>query len=331
MFFASAADKRRQAFGGKHVLVTGASSGIGRSLALLLAAAGARVSLVARTPARLEDAAADARSLAPGDHAPSSLRGVVAVPCDCSDARTVAEMVSRVERENGAVDFLMNCAGGAHGAYFEDLSPEVAEAQMRLNYYSQLFPTQALFKRMKSSGKGGHIVLTSSLAGLTGVFGYTAYAPAKFALRGLAECVYYEGRPAGIHVTVAYPPDTDTPGYANEKQTMPKEALAMSESTGVFTPDAVAEAILNGVMKRQIRVTVGLDGKMLGIVTAGMAPGASFLECLLMPLMRVVSAFVVSNFNRLIAKHAAKEEDSSEKASSTAGNTGQGNTGQGNS
>jgi 3-dehydrosphinganine reductase len=303
MLFPSAAERRREFFGGKHVLITGASSGIGRSLALLLAPAGARLSLVARTASRLEDAAGDVRSLMPkgaGDAA-----GVLAVPFDCSDPAEVSAMLARVERGHGAVDVLINCVGGAQGAYFERLTPDVAEAQMRANYFSQLYPAQAVFASMKASGNGGHIVLTSSMAGLTGVFGLTAYAPAKFALRGLAECMYYEGRPCNVHVTVAYPPDTDTPGYANEKKTMPQEALAVTQSAGVFTPDHVAEAILRGVMRRQMRVTVGTDGYMLGIVTAGMAPGATWAECLLMPLMRAISPLYVHGFDRTIARHQA--------------------------
>jgi 3-dehydrosphinganine reductase len=155
---------------------------------------------------------------------------------------------------------------------------------------------------MKDRGAGGHVVLTSSMAGLVGVYGLCAYTPAKFALRGLAECLYYEMRPHNIDITVAFPPDTDTAGYAQEKLTMPPATLAVNASAGLFSPDAVASAILYGVMRRQFRICVGLDGKMLGIVTAGMSPGVSFVECVLMPIMRGISAFFVRDFHRIIAR-----------------------------
>jgi 3-dehydrosphinganine reductase len=297
-FFSDATASQRAFYSGKHVLVTGGSSGIGRAIALQLAADGASLSLVARGKARLDDAAADVRASAPEM---TSAR-VVAVACDCSDAAAVAVMVDDVERKNGPIDVLINSAGGAQGAYFQDITTDIFEAQMKGNYYCQLYPTQAVFARMKQRGMGGHVVLTSSMAGLTGVFGLSAYSPAKFALRGLAECLYYEFRPHNIDITVAFPPDTDTAGYANEKLTMPRETLAINATAGLFSAEQVANSILRGVMRRQFRVCVGMEGKMLGIATAGLSPGVSFVECVLMPIMRGISGFFVRDFHRIIAR-----------------------------
>eukprot|EP00173_Palmaria_palmata_P003880 Plantae.Rhodophyta-Palmaria_palmata.ctg4311.p1 GENE.Plantae.Rhodophyta-Palmaria_palmata.ctg4311~~Plantae.Rhodophyta-Palmaria_palmata.ctg4311.p1 ORF type:complete len:331 (+),score=50.81 Plantae.Rhodophyta-Palmaria_palmata.ctg4311:52-993(+) len=301
ILFPSVDERFRRAFCDKHVIVTGASSGIGRCVALRLASAGAKLTLIARTAGRLSDAADDARAVQPlGCSAP-----IISLPCDCSDAAAVDEAFASID----AVDVLVNCAGGAVGGYFEDLTAEVAEAQMRGNYFSQLYPTRAVFKLMKESGEGGHLVLTSSVAGLVGVFGYSAYAPAKYALRGLGEVLYYEGRSHGIEFTICYPPDTDTPGYAKEQLTMPEEALAISKSAGVFAPDKVAEALLLGVIHKQKRVMIGLEGKMLGILTAGMTPGASFIEILLMPIMRLLSLYFVADFNSIIRGVQQKNED----------------------
>lgn len=314
--FQSESTRRRNYFSGKHVVITGASSGIGRSLALLLVLEDVRLSLVARTVSRLEDCVADIRA-----HGKDSSSGksqdvaVIAAPCDCSDPGAVEDMVARIERENGAIDILINCTGGAQCDYFENLSPELAEAQMNANYFSQMYPSRTVFAKMKERGRGGQIIFTSSMAGLVGVFGYTAYAPAKWALRGLSECLYYEGRPHGIGITVVYPPDTDTPGLANERKTMPKESLDISATAGVFAPEKVADLVLRGMVRRQARVTVGLDGNMLGILTAGMTPGVSLFEVLVMPIMRGISGFFVSDFNKIIDRHAnAQVTESGDKA-----------------
>jgi 3-dehydrosphinganine reductase len=295
----SASSARRARFEQKHVLVTGASSGIGRAIAMELASCGATLSLVARGKERLDAAAADVRA-SMNEAKPGR---ILAVPFDCSDHAAVVKGIAFAEEELGPIDVLINCAGGAKGSYFEDLTPELAEDQMRGNYYSQLYPTQAVFSKMRERGLPGHIVLVSSLAGLVGVFGCSAYCPAKYALRGLAETIYYDMTVHGVGVTIAYPPDTDTPGYRNEVGSIPPETVEIYGTAGLFKPEVVAESILNGVVRGQFRVTVGLDGKMLGILTTGMTPRPSLIECLLLPLMRGISGFYIRGFNNIIARH----------------------------
>jgi 3-dehydrosphinganine reductase len=299
--FQSSSSARCVHFKGKHVLVTGASSGIGRAIALELAACGATLSLVARGQQRLDDAAADVRA----SMTESSAGRVLAMPFDCSDHAQVVSSIRVIEQDLGPIDVLINCAGGAQGTYFEALTPELAESQMRGNYFSQLYPTQAVFSRMRERGSPGHVVLVSSMAGLVGVFGCSPYCPAKYALRGLAETIYYDMKEHNVDVTIAYPPDTDTPGHRQETATLPPETIEINASAGLFTAEHVAEAILNGVVRRQFRVTVGLDGKMLGILTTGMSPGPSLVECLLLPIMRGITSFYTRGFLRIIARHLA--------------------------
>lgn len=319
--FLSESSRRRRHFGGKHILVAGASSGIGRALALQLADSAARLSLVARTASTLEAAVSDIRAYGRDESTGAHDVIVAGYPCDCSDPEAVDTMITRAEEENGPIDILVNCTGGAHCDYFENLTPQLAESQMKTNYFSQMYPSRAVFAKMKQRGTGGQIVFTSSMAGLVGVFGYTAYSPAKWALRGLAECIYYEGRPHGIDVTVVYPPDTDTPGLANEKKTMPKESMEISGSAGLYTPENVAGVAVRAIVRRQARATVGLDGNMLGILTAGMTPGVSLLEVVVMPIMRAISGFFVADFNKIIDKHA-KEAGVSTETTETNDTTG---------
>lgn len=75
---------------------------------------------------------------------------------------------------------------------------------------------------------------------ISGVFGYSAYAGSKFALRGLAEVLHMELFPYNISVTLSHPPDTDTPGFAVEELTKPKETKLISEASGLLSPDEVA-------------------------------------------------------------------------------------------
>jgi 3-dehydrosphinganine reductase len=78
------------------------------------------------------------------------------------------------------------------------------------------------------------MTLTSSAAGQVGVFGFTAYAPTKFALRGFAECLHMELSTQPISIQLAFPPDTNTPGYQQEQQLKPRECHLISESTGLY-------------------------------------------------------------------------------------------------
>lgn len=287
----------------KHVLITGGSSGIGLSAAREFLRHGARVTLVARRAAPLEEAQ---QSL-------SAIGHVSTMQCDCTDAEQVEKVVDEIESNIAPVDILLNCAGGATGGHFEEHNASTLHDGMQKNYFAQAYPTHAVFKRMKTR-RSGHIVLVSSIAGVLGVFGYSAYTPAKFALRGLGEVLYYEGKPYQIGISILLPPDTDTPGYENEKKTMPAASLAISSGAGVFSPDTVAKKLLQGVRVGSFRITVGMDGALVGAVTAGMAPGATVLEALLMPFLRLASIFYVWSWNRIVRReHLARGAASGNK------------------
>lgn len=302
-------------FAGKHVLITGASSGIGRAATVELAAMGnVSLTLVARGKDRLSAASADAKAASDKTSVKTS---VLTIPCDCTDHAAVCTMVAAAEAEHGPVDVLLNFAGGAHGCRLVDLTPDIAESQMRGNYFSQLYPTQVVFKRMVEQGNAGRILLTSSAAGLLGVFGLSAYSPAKFALRGLAECIHYEGRPHGISVSILYPPDTQTAGYENEKTTMPPETTEINATAGLWEPDRVSARVLERVAAKQFRIMLGLESRMLGILTVGMAPGTSVAEVLLLPIMRAISGLFRRDFYKIIDKHHARKVNS-ESASAAA-------------
>ncbi len=148
----------------KRVLITGASRGIGRSLAVAFADAGAQVALVARDAAALDSLAAQT--------------GGTAHPTDLLDPEQLGRLVHRVEDSIGAIDVLVNNAGVVHGTAHWELTAEQVEAQVRLNLLVPLELCRQAIPRMLRRG-GGHLVNVASLAALAAVPGMTTYAATK--------------------------------------------------------------------------------------------------------------------------------------------------------
>ncbi|RXM93783.1 3-ketodihydrosphingosine reductase [Acipenser ruthenus] len=172
--------------------VTGGSSGIGKCIAIECYKQGAFITLVARDESKLLQAKKEIEKHANND--------------------------KQAQEKLGPVDMLVNCAGITVAAKFEEVKVDCFKRLMEVNYLGSVYPTRAVIPTMKER-RMGRIVFVSSQAGQLGLFGYTAYSPSKFALRGLAESLQMEIKPYNIYVTVAYPPDTDTPGLAEENKT----------------------------------------------------------------------------------------------------------------
>jgi len=236
-------------FRDKHALVTGGSSGIGLAIAVRLAREGARVSIVSRDPAKLASARQAVLAAAPGSR-------VVSAAADVSREGEVLAAITAAERENGPVDILVTSAGVARPGHFADLPTSEFERAIAVNYLGSLYAVKAVLAGMRSRASGA-VVLVSSGAGLVGLFGYTAYAPSKFAVRGLAESLRGELAGSGVAVTVVYPPDTDTPQLAEENLTKPAETKAITAGGGLWTADEVARVTLEGVARGDFAVAPG--------------------------------------------------------------------------
>ncbi|KAL8182598.1 UNVERIFIED_CONTAM: hypothetical protein K2H54_058510 [Gekko kuhli] len=134
------------------------------------------------------------------------------------DYANVERVLKQAQEKLGPVDMLVNSAGTSVTGKFEDLDTKNFEELMSVNYLGSVYPTHAVITTMKER-RMGRIVFVSSQAGQLGLFGFTAYSATKFALRGLAEALQMEVKPYNVYITVAYPPDTDTPGFAEESKT----------------------------------------------------------------------------------------------------------------
>ena len=248
----------------QHVVITGGSSGIGLALAHQAAAAGARISLVARDATKLAAAQAAIQSQQPGAE-------VVIARADVAVEAEVLAALAAAEKVHGPVDVLITSAGVARPGYFEEIPVEVFERTMAVNFFGTLYAIKAVVPAMRRRGRGA-VVLISSGAGLYGFFGYTSYSPSKFALRGLAESLRAELRGTGVHVLIVYPPDTDTPQLAAENRTKPIETKAITAAGGLWTAESVARATLQGFAKGRFTVTPGFQLTMLAWFHSVLAP-----------------------------------------------------------
>ncbi len=250
-------------FQGKRVLITGGSSGIGLAAAQQLNAQGAELILVARDVGKLREAK-DSLLSSPG----GSGAAVELLPFDLADKSALVEAVRSLD---GPVDILINNAGITRPGNFLELPEDCFESMMRVNYLGAVELTRLLLPPMIEK-KQGSVAFVSSLLGLMGIWGYTAYAASKFAVRGFAECLRSELKPHNVSVTVCYPPDTDTPQHEGEKPFLPPETVAQAGTAGLLTADYVAECLLAGIADRRFEVIPGLQAKFAATMNR-LAPG----------------------------------------------------------
>lgn len=235
----------------KHALITGGSSGIGRALGRKLAAAGYDVSVVARREALLQEAAAEFRA-----SVRNPAQRIEAYSADVADPRQAEAAVDFCIARLGAPDLVVTSAGIAVPGYFDEIPTEIFERTMAVNFFGTLHVVRAALPAMRVR-KRGRLVLISSGAALTGIFGYSAYGPSKFAVRGLAETLKAELRSDGIAVSVVYPPDTETPMLEEENKTKPEETKRITSLAKPCSADYVASCILRGVDRGRFAITPG--------------------------------------------------------------------------
>ena len=247
-----------------HAIVTGGSSGIGLALVRRLAGRGDRVTVLA-----LDNADLAALAAAP----PSSAVRTFGV--DVADREAVAAAVTAAESDRGPCDLLVTSAGIVTPGRFWELPDNEFTRHMDVNYFGTLWPVRAVVPGMIER-RAGTIVMISSFAGLLGVYGYGAYTPSKFAVRGLAETLRMELKPHGVHVAAVYPSDVDTPMLAAENELKPPETAAVSGNAKLQTPDQVVDAILRGIRRKQATILCDRSSALLAEL-AGAAPWAARL------------------------------------------------------
>jgi len=232
--------RRLDSLRGLRVLITGASSGIGRALALRLADGGARVALVARREAVLGEVA-DEIAGAGGE--------ALVLPCDVAELSEVNASAQRACDTFGGVDLLVNNAGYGHHRPFLEWDVADMERMMRVNYFGALYFTKALLPQMVERRRGW-LVFVSSVAGRIASPEESAYAASKFAMAGLASALSIEVEDDGVHVLTVNPGVIETPFFD-------EEALARMPPVSkrqFVAPERLVDAILAALAagKREI-------------------------------------------------------------------------------
>jgi len=195
-------------FRGRKMLVTGASSGIGHDIALLLAGLGVKTALLARRRVLLDDLASAIRDQG-GD--------ALVLTADISKREEVRQAVARALGEFGHIDILVNSAGILEPGSVETMDPQSFRRMLDVNVLGTLHTIQAVLPSMRQAGSGS-IVNIGSLAGRRGMPPLGGYSATKFALVGLTEALRVELFGTGVHVALVMPGVVDTPMVRGDAQ-----------------------------------------------------------------------------------------------------------------
>lgn len=227
---------------GRGVLVTGASSGIGRGLALRAARKGAALALVSRNADALEAVRDEARALGARAHV---------IPCDVADREASAAAIRAAEHALGAVDVaFLNAGVGRHRALIDHDLDDI-ERMVRINLLGALHFAHPLAREMTARGRGW-LVFTASIAGLVPVPGEAVYSATKHGVVGLAEALSIELAPQGVHVLTLCPGAVRT-GFVPEDERARLPAVARATA---IEPEAVVDATFRALSRGADRAIV---------------------------------------------------------------------------
>lgn len=243
---------------GKVVIVTGASSGIGRATALAFARAGARVAMGARREERLREVAGEIERI--GGEA-------LWLRTDVVRREDVERLVQATLERWGQVDVLVNNAGFGHYARVEDIDEADMRALLDVNFFGTLYGIQAVLPHMRAR-RTGHIVNVSSVAGRQGFPFHGGYAAAKHAVIGLTAALRGELAGSGVRASVVLPVGTATEFFDVARDPYGLEPAPMGV---VQSADHVARAIVRCV-RRPVSEVYTVPGLKAALATAVVAP-----------------------------------------------------------
>ena len=262
----------------KVIIITGASSGIGKALALECANRGAKLAISGRNMEKLEKTADEIRSVQ-GD--------VLCVKSDVSVEEDCQNLIAKTVEKYGKIDILINNAGISMRAIFEDVDLVVIRKLMDTNFWGTVYCSKYALPYLLASK--GSLVGISSVAGYKGLPGRTGYSASKFAMQGFLEVVRIENMKKGLHVLIACPGFTAS-NIRNLSLT--KDGTSQGETPldegKLMTAETVAIQVCNAIEKRKTNLILTTMGKMTVLL----------------------NKFFPSFMDKMVYNHMAKEPDS---------------------
>jgi short-subunit dehydrogenase len=236
----------------KTVVITGASSGIGKACALAFAKRGANIVISGRNKGNLEQAAGELRKTG---------AQVLALAGDVSSESDCKLLIEKTIEQFGGIDILINNAGISMRALFKDLQLDVIRKVMDINFWGTVYCTKyALPYLLKTKGS---VVGISSIAGYNGLPGRTGYSASKFAMQGFLDALRIENLKTGLHVLVA------CPGYTASNvrnAALVADGSSQGESPRdeekMMSAEEVSEEIVKAVEKRKRTIVLTGQGKL---------------------------------------------------------------------
>jgi len=238
----------------KTVIITGASSGIGKALAFEFAAAEANLVLSARSIELLEEIKAEINKKYPVK--------IIAVKTDVTVEAECKNLVETAFAEFGKIDVLINNAGISMRALFKNLDLKVLKQSMDVNFWGTVYTSKYAINHLLESS--GSLVAVTSITGFAGLPARTGYAASKYAVHGFMESLRIENMETGLHVMVAAPGYTRSnirfnalTADGSPQGDTPREEEKMME------PEEVAKRILKGVKKRKPIIVLTFQGRIM--------------------------------------------------------------------
>jgi len=240
----------------KVVVITGATSGIGKALAYEYSAKGSVVVICARDLEKLQEIATDLESK---NGKVSFIQTDVSIESDCK------KLIETTISKHGKIDVLINNAGISMRANFETTDLSVIKRVMDVNFWGTVYCTK--FALPYVIAEKGSIVGISSVAGITGLPGRSGYSASKFAMNGFLQCVRTENIKKDLHVLIAYPGFTSTD---IRKRSLTGDGKEQGESPRVeekmMTSEEVAVHIYRAVLKRKKNLVLTIEGKVASLL-----------------------------------------------------------------